>query len=159
MKWEKSVNTYELIRRVIYSNIFVLRRRLHQDEWSWWRRLLKMIIFASVIRLHKTSSRSLGQDQCIRLGHTTSRRLQDIFKTSSRPPAKSSSRHLQDVLQRYLPNILKTYHQVKPFLLTSLRDVFNTFLRRTAKPVIYGRICLSHTSEKLMVSVQKLQEW
>ena len=29
--------------------------------------------------------RRLGQDQYIRLGYTSSRRLQDVFKTSSRP--------------------------------------------------------------------------
>ena len=89
---------------------------------SWWRRLrlqktfsrrlrdvlIKTNIFALVIRLQKTSSRRLGQDQYIRLGYTSSRRLQDvfktfsrclqdIFKTSSRPLAKIFSRCFQDV--------------------------------------------------------------
>ena len=36
------------------------------------------------IHLTHMSSRRLDQDQYIRLGHTSSRRLQDIFKTSSR---------------------------------------------------------------------------
>ena len=45
----------------------------------------------------KTSSRRLGQDQYIRLGYTYSRRLQDVFKTSSRRLAKISSRCFQDV--------------------------------------------------------------
>ena len=69
--------------------------------------------------------------------------LQDVFKTSS----------------RLLQDVLKTYHQVKLFLLVSLRDVVNTFLRRTAKMVYYSRIRLSHTSDKVTASVQNLQEW
>ena len=89
----------------------------------------------------------------------SSKCLQDVFKTSCKNVFKTSSRRLQDVLQRYLQDVFKTYHQVKLFLLTNLRDVFNTFLRRTAKTVIYRRICLGHTSEKFMVSVQNLQEW
>ena len=115
------------------------------------------------------SSRRLGQDQYIRLSHTPSGRIQDIFemfskflqndfKTSLRRLAKTTSRHLQDVLKRYLQEVFKTYHQVKLFLLTSLRDVFNTFLSGTAKTVIRRRIYLYHTSGKFMVSVQNLQE-
>ena len=69
------------------------------------------------------------------------------------PPAPSVSTGL------CLQDVLKMYHKVKLFLLTRLRDVFNTFLRRTAKKVIYRRICLRHTSEKSMISVQNLQEW
>ena len=147
------------------------------------------------------SSRRVGQDQYISLGQTSSRRLQDVFKTSSRHLAKAPSRHLlevfntfwrrvldvfktssrrvaktfsrrlqnvfntsckkglqdifkksskrfEDVLQRYLQDVFKTYHQVKLYLLISLRDVFNEFLRRTPKTVMYRRICLCHTSEK-----------
>ena len=48
------------------------------------------------------------------------------------------------------------YHQIKLFLLTRLRDAF-MFPRRIAKVVIYGRICLGHTSEIFMVSVQNSQ--
>ena len=52
--------------------------------------LIKTNMFASALGLQKTSSRRLGQDQYIRLGYTSSRRLQDvlqkrlqdIFKTS-----------------------------------------------------------------------------
>ena len=124
------------------SFVFVFKRR-PQDV------LMKTNIFLLIIRLQKTSSRRLGQDQYIRLGYTSSRRLQDVFKTSSRRLAKTSSRHLQDVF--------KTYHQVKLFLLTSLWEVFNMFVRRTAKTVVYRRIHLGHTSEKFMVSVQNLQ--
>ena len=71
--------------------------------------------------LQKTSSKRLNQDEYIRLSHTSS---EDVFKTSSRRLAKMSSRHPQ--------------------------DVFNTFLRRTAKAVIYRKVCLGHSSEKLL---------
>ena len=65
----------------------------------------------------------------------------------------------------FLQDVLKTYDQgkyideYKLLLLTSLRDVFNTFLRRTAKTVIYRKVYLDRTSEKFMFSVQNLQEW
>ena len=92
-----------------------------------------------------------------------SRRLQDIFKTSSGHfddgLNNKSSKYLQNVFQLYLQDVFKKYHQIKLFLLTRLWDVFNTFLGHTAKTVIYTRICLGHTSEKCMVSVQTLQEW
>ena len=112
---------------LIKINIFVLAIRL------------QVVFKTSSRRLVKTSSRHL-QD----VSKTFWRGLQDIFKmscpdilkTSSRLLAKTSSRHLQDVLQRCLQNVFKTCHQVKLFLLTSLQDVFNTFLRRTAKTVI-----------------------
>ena len=146
-------------------------RRLDQDEYV-------RLSLTSSEDVFKTSSRRLGQDQYIRLGHTSSRRLQDVFKTSSRRLAKTSSRHLQDVLPRrlqdvfktsskllantswrHLQDVLKTYHQVKLLLLTSLWEVFNMFVRRTAKTIVYRRIHLGHTSEKFMVTVQNLQEW
>ena len=188
-------------------------------SWSSEDVFIKTNMFTLALHLQKASSRHLDQDQYLRLGHTSSRRLQDVFKTSSRrlqdvlqkrlqdifkmPSrrfkddfktssrylqdilprrlqhvfrtssrrlAKTSSRHLQDifktfwrrlqdVLQRYLQDIFKTYHQVKLFLLTRLREVFNTFLRRSfPKTVIYRGISLCNTtSEKFMVSVQNLQ--
>ena len=92
--------------------------------------LIKTNIFAILIRLQKTSSRRLDQDQYIRLGHTSSRRLQDVFKTSSRRLAKTSSRHLQDVLQRCLQDVFKTYYQVKLFFVTQFQDVFETYSKR-----------------------------
>ena len=73
------------------------------------------------------------------LAKTSSRRFQDVFKTSSRclpDVLKTSSRHLQDVLQRCLQDVFKTYYKVKLFLLTSLRVVFDMFLRHTVKTVI-----------------------
>ena len=74
------------------------------------------------------------------------KRLQDIFKTSSthlqdvfQDVFKTSSSCLQDVFQTsckvylaYLQGVFMTHDQVKLFLLAILREVFNTFLRRTA---------------------------
>ena len=85
------------------------------------------------------------------------RSCQDVFKTPSRKFEdvfnflKASSRHIQDVLQKCPQNVFKRYYQVKLCLLTRLRDALNTFLKRTAKTVIYRRICLGHTSDKFMV--------
>ena len=134
-------------------------RRLQDVFKTFWSRP----IYSSWPYVFKTSSRRI-QD----VFKTSSRCLQDVFKTSwSRPiysswpyVFKTSSRHLQDVLQRHLQDVFKAYHQVKLFLLTRLREVFNTFLRRSfPKTAIYRGICLGNTtSEKFMVSVQNLQE-
>ena len=48
--------------------------------------------------LMKTSSRRLDQDEYVRLSLTSS---EDVFKTSSRRLAKTSSRHLQDVFKTF----------------------------------------------------------
>ena len=103
------------------------------------------------LRLRKTSSRRLDQDEYVRLSLTSS---EDVFKTSwSRPiysswlyvfktfsrcfedvlqkglqnMFKTSSRRFEDVfktssrrLEKLLQDIIKTYHQVKLFLLTRL---------------------------------------
>ena len=120
------------------SFVFVFRRRLdnvfkksYQDEYIHLTHTSSEDVF-------KTFSRRLDQDQHIRLGHTCSRRLQDVFKTSSRRLVKTSSkrlvktssRHLQDVLQRCLQDLFKTYHRVNLFLLTRFQDVFETFSKR-----------------------------
>ena len=87
----------------------------------------------------RTSSRGLDQNQYIPFGDTSSRRSQDVFKTSSgrlenllprrleyvfkgflRCLAKASSRHVQDVLQRRLQNVFET----------SWKYVFKTSSRR-----------------------------
>ena len=93
--------------------------------------LIKANIFALLIRLQKTSSGRLDHKQYIGLGHTSSRRHQDIFKMSSR--------HLQDVLQRCLQDVLSSETVLGNTISRRLRDVFKTFLRRTDKTVIYGR--------------------
>ena len=109
------------------SFVFVFRRRLDQEEYVHLSLMSSEDVF-------KTSSRRLGEDQYIRLGYTSSRRLQDIFKT---------------------------YHQVKLFFLTRLWEAFNTFLRRSfPKTIIYRGICPGNsTSDKFIVSIQNLQEW
>ena len=107
---------------------------------SWWRRLED----AFYLRLQKTSSGRLDEDEYVCLSLTSAEDVFEtswsrpiysswtyVFKTSSRRLAKTSSRHLQDVLQRYLQDAFKAYHQVKLFFLTRLREVFNTFLRRS----------------------------
>ena len=58
---------------VLKSFVSVFRR---QD-------VFKTNMFALALSLQRMSSRRLGQDQYIPLGHTSSRRFQDIFKTSS----------------------------------------------------------------------------
>ena len=65
------------------SFVFVFRRRL-QDV------LIKTHIFFTVIRLQKTSLRRLGQEQYIRLGHTSSRCLEHVLKTSLQGTFKTS---------------------------------------------------------------------
>ena len=96
--------------------------------------LVKANTFALVIRLQKKSSRLLGQDQYIRLDHTSSRRLQNVFKTSSRRLAKTFSRRLQDVLQKRLQGIFKTssrlFEDVSKTSSRRFQNVFKTSLRR-----------------------------
>ena len=99
--------------------------------WTWlW-----------VIRLEKTSSRRFDQDEYIFLSHTFSRCLQDIFQTSLRLLQDVFPRRLQGVLKKRLQDIFKMssrrpqhefkiYHQVKLFLLTRLQDLFKAFSRR-----------------------------
>ena len=65
------------------------------------------------LRLQRKSSRRLVQDQNIRLGHTSSRCLEDVFKASCQKVFKTFSRRLplQDVLQKRLQDILKTFRR------------------------------------------------
>ena len=148
--------------------MFALAIRL-QDVFKTFSRLLQDVFkmfFQEAVKtswknVFKTSSRRLQdvlKTSLRRLVKTSSMRPQNVFKTSGKNVFKTSSRHLQDDLQRYLQDVFKTYHQVKVYLLPSLRYVFNALLRRTAKTVIYCRICLGHSSQEFMVSVQNLQE-
>ena len=63
----------------------------------------------------KTSSRGLDQDENIRLTHTSSRRLQDVLQKCLQDIFKTSSRRFQDVFK------------------TSCKDIFKTFSRRIIK--------------------------
>ena len=87
---------------------------------------LRRLSSSSSEDVFKTSSWRLGQDQYIRLGHTSSRRLQDVFKTSCKNVFKTSSRRLQDVFKtssRRLQDVFKT----------SCKDIFKMFSRRIIK--------------------------
>ena len=128
-------------------------------------RRIQDVLKTSSRPIAKTSSRRpqyVSKTPCENVFKTFWRRLQNIFKMSSRhfeDVFKTSSRNIQDILQKCLQDVFKTYHQVKLFLLTRLREVFNTFLRHTVNTVSYRRIYLGHTSEKFMVSVKTLLEW
>ena len=76
------------------------------------------------LRLQRKSSRRLAQDQNIRLGHTSSRCLEDALKTYLRRLAKRSSRRFQDVFlfKTSCKNVFKTSSRRS-------KDVFKTFLR------------------------------
>ena len=122
--------------------------RLRLQRKSWSRRTYSPYTYVC--------RRRLDQDQYIRLGHTSSRRLQHIFKMSCQIVFKTSSRHLQDVSQMSFKMSSRLLAKTST---RCLWDVFKTFLRRSPKTVIYGWICLGHTSEKFMISVQNLPGW
>ena len=102
---------------------------------SWWRRLedafrLRLQETSSrrldqdeYVRLGLTSSRHLCQDQYIRLGHTSSRRFEDVLQKRLQDIFKTFWRRFEDVLQRYLQDVFKTYHQVTVLVNTSLRSI------------------------------------
>ena len=96
--------------------------------------LIKTNIFALVIRLQKDVLPRRLQD----IFKTFWTRLQDAFKTSSRRLSKTSSKRLQDIFK------------------ISWKDVFKTFSRRIIRLncLPRSRICLGHTFEKFMVSVE-----
>ena len=125
--------------------------------------------------LMKTSSRRLDQDEYIRLSQTSSEdifktswswsiysswpyaSLQDVFKTPSRRLQgvfKTSSRHLDDVFKtssKRLQDILKMSSRGLAKVLSGRIIRVNRLPR--------SRICLGHTTEKFMVSVENLQVW
>ena len=105
--------------------------------------LIKTDIFVLVIRLQdvfitstwrsETSCQDVFKMSLKRLQDLLQKRLDNIFKTSSRSfedVFKTLSRHLQDVLQRSLQDAFKTYHQVVLFLLTCFQDVFKKYSQR-----------------------------
>ena len=132
------------------------------------------------IFLSHTSSRhpqGLSKKSLRHHGKKFSIHLQGLFKTSSKCLAYVFQKRLGDVLQKRFEDALqkrlwdifktsswrfekffKEYHPDKLFLLTRLREVFSNFLSRTAKTVIYRGICLCHTSQKFMISLQNLKE-
>ena len=110
------------------SFLFVFKRRLDEDEYVLINHTSSEVVFIGL------------QDVLVETNI-----LVEVFKTSRK--SQMPWRHLLDVL--------KTYHQVKLFLLTSLWEVFNMFVRRTAKTVVYRRIHLGPTSDKFMVKCTK----
>ena len=120
-----------------------------ETPWKRFSSLPSEDVFKTSLRrfedVFKTFCKNVFKTSCKNDFKKSSRCLQDDLKMSSRrfeDVFKTSSRHLQDVLQRHLQDIFKAYHQVKLFLLTRLRGVFNTFLRHSfPKRVIYRRIC------------------
>ena len=105
------------------SIIYSIPRLIPSKHSSWWRRLEDVFC----LRLQKTSSRRLDQDEYVRLSLTSS---EDVFKTSWSRPIYSSwpyivktsgkmySRHLQDVFKTFWRRV---------------QDVFETSSRRLAK--------------------------
>ena len=114
--------------RSIYSSwsyVFKTSSRRLQNVFKTSSKRLQNVFKASCKNIFKTTSRSL-QD----VFKTSSKRLQDIFKASCKVlQMSSSSRRFRDVSSRYtvLVNMFSR----------CLQDVFTTFLRRTAKTVIY----------------------
>ena len=95
--------------------------------------LIKTNILALLKCFQKTSSRSLDQDQYVRLGHTSSRRLQDVSRKRLQDALQNtSSRHLQDVFKsfsRCLQDVFKT----------SSRLLAKTSSRRLQKQNVFKR--------------------
>ena len=116
---------YIYLRFAIYKKKIINKKRyslvpanIRLDEDVWKRSWRHLSSLPSEDVLKTPSRRRLDQDQYIRLGQTSSRRLQDVFKTSLKS--------IQDVLPRHLQDIFKT----------SLRlplNVFQTSSRRLAR--------------------------
>ena len=123
--------------------------------------VFKTNIFPSLIRLQKTSSRWLDQDQYNRLGHTSSRRLQDIFKTSCQGVFKTSSRSLHDVLQKLLQDIFKMFlRPLQDVFQKCLQDIFKTSSRQVCKTswrrLQHNNFSSSNTSWRILDDVLKM---
>ena len=104
--------------------------------------------------IFKKSSTNLQDDLLPRrLQGVLQKRLQDIFKRSSR--------YLRHVLQKHLPDVFKTYHKVN----CSCEDVFKASLRHVqnvseayCKDDYLQKDRYLHTSQKLMVSAYKMSK-
>ena len=108
--------------------------------------LIKTNILALLKCFQKTSSRSLDQDQYIRLGHTSSRRLQDVFQTSSRRLAKHV---FKTPCKTRLQDIFKTSSsRFQDVFKTSLRHL-QDFLLRLPQEVFKSKTSLRHLQNVL----------
>ena len=104
-------------------------------------------IAQQTVVLMKTSSvfvfrRHLDQGQYIRLGLTSSRRLQDVFKMSCKDVSQdifktssnTSCRNIFNTSSRCLQGVFKTSsRRLQDIFKTSCEDVFKTFSRRIIK--------------------------
>ena len=107
---------------------------------SWWIRLpssssedvlIKTNIFALVIRLQKTSWSRPVYSFWPYVFKLSSRRFQDVFKTSCKNIFKASSRCFQDVFKmssRHLQDVL--LRRFQDVLQKRLQDIFKTSLIR-----------------------------
>ena len=83
----------------VLMNTFVRSRLQDVFKTSWSRQ-------KNICLTHKASEEISGPNNG--LSHKSSRRLQDVFKTSLRRLAITSSKRLQDVLQKCLQDIFNT---------------------------------------------------
>ena len=83
------------------SFLFAFKRRLQNV-------LMMKNIFLLIIRLQKTSWSRPIYSSCPYIFKTSSRRLQDIFKTSSRRRAKTFWRRLQNIFKTSRKYVFKT---------------------------------------------------
>ena len=83
--WQDVLKTYPSKHSFWWRCLEVVFRLLLQKTSSRRFRdvLIKTNMFAVTLRLQKTSSRRLGQDQYTRLGHMSSIRFQDVLKAST----------------------------------------------------------------------------
>ena len=152
------------LRRTGCPYSYVFRRRL---KTSWLRPIYLSwsYVFKTSSRrfqdVFKTTSRRVYRDQYICLGHTSSRRLQDVFNTSSRHFQgifKTSSRILAKMYSRRFQDVSLSYTVLVNMFSRYLQDVFTTFLRRTEKTFTLLHLPPTQLWE-IMVSMQILQEW
>ena len=104
-------------------------RPIYSANSYLFRRPLPDVLKTSSIRLQDVLPRHLRK-----VFKASSRRLvKTFFKTSLRhlqEDLRTSSRRLQNVLQRSLQDVLKMYHQIKPFLLTHFQNDFKMYSKR-----------------------------
>ena len=100
-------------------------RRLRQDEYV-------LFSLPSSEDVFKRSSRHLGQDQHICLGYTSSRRLQDVFKTSSRrfqDVFKTSCKYVLNASSRRFEDVSSSSTVFANKSLRSIQHVCKTYCK------------------------------
>ena len=123
------------IWKTLVPNMYLNLTYHSNKHSSWWSRLEDFFH----LRLQKTSSRRLGQEECIRLTHTSS---DEVFKTSSSRPIysswsyvfKTSCENVLKAISRRFQHIFKTSSRhLQNFFKTSCKNVFKTTSRLLAK--------------------------